>query len=260
MAIVTLTTDLGARDPYAGAIKGALLKNHPEITLVDITHQIEPFNVLQGAYVLRQAFAQFPENTIHLLLVNGYGSKEVSALVARFCSHWFVAPDNGLLPLLWEGAPAGEVYRVDPGLLELSDLKVTMPELTAAALQLAKGNDPSRFARPAAHIRELHFGMPVHGPDLLRGQIIHVDHFGNCIVNIRKEDFDRIARGRSFTVHFKRYDELHRLSSHYGSVEQGHMLCFFNTGGYLEIAINRGHAAKLLNLQVRDGVQITFDG
>lgn len=257
MAIVTLTTDLGQRDYYAGAIKGALLRHVNPLVLVDITHQIEPFNVLQGAFVLRGAFTHFPEGSVHLALVNGYAGSETVTLITRYRNHWFVAPDNGLLPLLWEGDEAGETYRAQP---ERAGLELTVPlaqAVTAAAL-LASGRPVTEFGQPYSSYQRLNFGQPAAMRDTLRGEVIHIDHFGNCIVNIHKKDFERFGNGRAFTIQFKRYDELQQLSRHYGSVDQGQLLCFFNAAGYLEIALRYAQAAKLLNLRVRDIIMVTF--
>ncbi|MCS6990974.1 MAG: SAM-dependent chlorinase/fluorinase [Chitinophagales bacterium] len=258
MAIVTLTTDLGNTDYYAAALHGTLLRYLRDVTIVDITHQIEPYNILQAAFVLRQAFAHFPEGTIHLALADTYGGSRKQPLIASYRSHWFVAPDNGLLALLWEADEADAVWRTDPDLLPQVQPSLMAQPCVAAVVALALGKPPNSIGSPCTDFVRLSFGLPVLSRDFLRGEVIHVDHFGNCIVNISRHDFERIGNGRPFQIKFKRYDELNQLSQDYGSVDHGRMLCFFNAAGYLEIAINHAHAAKLLNLRVRDKVEVTF--
>ncbi len=253
--IVTMTTDWGLRDYYVGAFKGELLRTVPDVMCIDISHYIDPFDVLQAAFAVRSSYKHFPPHSIHLVAVSLHAYADGGTLLVPFDQHWFVAADNGLLPLIWEGQDVPPVYRwVGPTSLHDS----VWPHGVAAAAALAAGKPIADFTQATTNYRRLAFGLPLCTSDSIRGQIMYIDRFGNCMVNIRRELFEQVAGNRSFTLYFKRYDELSRCSNSYADVPRGNMLCFFNSAGWLEIAIHQGNAHKLLHLNIRDTVHIVF--
>ncbi len=255
--IVTMTTDWGLREYYVGAFKGDLLRTIPDVRCIDITHCIDPFDVLQAAFTVRNSYAHFPPQSIHLVAVSLHAYADGSTLLVPFDQHWFVAADNGVLPLIWEGQDSPPVYRwVGPMLPSLHES--VWPQGVAVVASLASGKSIADFAQAITDYRKLAFGSPLCTSDSIRGQIIYIDRFGNCMVNIRRELFEQVAANRSFTLYFKRYDELSHCSSSYADVPRGNMLCFFNSAGWLEIAIHQGNAHKLLHLNIRDTVHIVF--
>lgn len=260
MAIITLTTDLGRRDHYAASLKGTLLSLCPAATLVDITHDIAPFNYLEAAFILKSAFHKFPEGTIHLIGVDPEGGARMNALVMAYRGHFFVAPDNGVLSLIREKEacdcfliPAPEATGVPSGRAFHAQNR-----LAPVAAQLAEGAAVESLGTPH-EIREYLWGEPSYTNNSLRGVIVHIDHFGNAITNITKDNFMETKGSRSFQV-FIRNLRLQRIVSAYGDVSKGEALAIFSDNGHLEIALREGSAAQLLGLKVQDMLTIEFYG
>jgi S-adenosylmethionine hydrolase len=255
MPIVTLTTDFGTHDFYAGALKGALLRRSPGLVLVDISHDIKPFDIVQGAFMVQHAWPEFPEGTIHILGVNCVYDKQQRFLVARRHGHFFVAPDNGLLTLLFPDWPEPDVRVLET----LPDAE--FPSKTAfaeATAYLVQGGKWEELGSPAGPLLQRIRIQPVITRERIRGTVLHVDNFDNAVVNITREIFEKVRAGRDFSLFFKRNDPISRLCQKYSDAPVGEPLCLFNSAGYLEIAINLGRAATLLGLKVDDVVEVVF--
>ncbi len=257
MSIITLTTDYGDQDFYAGALKGALLRACPGVQVVDISHRIQPFNIVQGAFVLQHAWREFPEGTIHCLAVNCFYGPE-SRLVALACDgHFFIAPDNGILTLLLDSAETAAA-RVLPSGTVAEPLPIQQIFARASA-HLCTEQGLDTLGDPAGELLQRISLQPVVTPTRLRGTVIHIDNFENAVLNISRDLFERASNGRSFALFFKRNDPIVRISRDYSDVPVGETLCRFNDAGLLEIAINLGPAASLWGLKVEDVVEIVFD-
>lgn len=256
MQLVTLTTDFGTQDFYTGALKGALLSRTPGLSLIDISHDIKPFDIVQGAFVVQNIWPEFPEGTIHLIGVNCVYGQGYRFVAARHNGHFFLAPDNGVLTLLFA--------RIDP--TDLRNLSADPAEHFAvknifadAVAHLADGKPFEALGEYAAPLLERISIQPVITPTRIRGTVIHVDNFENVVVNIRREVFEKTLNGRDFSLFFKRNDPITKLSGNYCDVPVGEQLCLFNAAGFLEIAVNMGRAATLLGLKVEDVVEVVFE-
>ncbi|HHG85325.1 MAG TPA: hypothetical protein ENJ82_11320 [Bacteroidetes bacterium] len=260
MAIITLTTDLGTRDHYAASLKGTLLGLSPKVTLVDISHDISNFNTLEAAFILKSVFHKFPQGTIHIIGVDPEGGRHQRMLVMKFREHYFIAPDNGVLSLVREDAQS-EVIAVDLDKVKAIGVGPSfwVQNLMAPiAAELAEGTEMHNLGEEIV-IKEFLWGAPSYTNNTLRGVIVHLDHFGNAITNIRKAQFMEIKGDRSFQI-FVRNLRLQRIVSAYGDVGKGGELAIFSDNGHLEIAIREGSAAQLLGLQVQDMLTIEFYG
>lgn len=260
MAIITLTTDLGTRDHYTASLKGTLLGLCPEAVLVDITHEISHFNTLEAAFILKSAFHKFPAGTIHIVGVDPEGGRHNRMLVMKLKEHYFVAPDNGVMSLIREDAEC-ESIAVEPEKLPAigpGRAFLIQNQMAPIAAELAKGTDMHDLGE-AVSIREYLWGAPSYTNDTLRGVIVHIDHFGNAITNIRKPQFMEIKGDRSFQI-FIRNLRLQRIVSAYGDVAKGGELAIFSDNDHLEIALREGSAAQLLGLKVQDMLTIEFYG
>lgn len=253
--LLTLTTDFGLRDFYVGALKGALLRRAPGLQLVDISHETKPFDIVQGAFVVQNVWAEFPEGTIHLIAVNCVYDAHYRFVALRREGHVFLAPDNGLLTLLFADIAPADVRALDCPERGHFPVKNVFAD---AAAHLAGGADFETLGQPAAPLLQRISIQPVITPARIRGTVVHVDNFDNAVVNIRRDVFERAANGRDFFLFFKRNDPIQRLSDNYCDVPLGEPLCLFNSAGYLEIAINMGRAASLLGLKVEDVVEVVF--
>jgi S-adenosylmethionine hydrolase len=256
MKFVTLTTDFGNRDYYAGALKGAILQKSPDAKLVDITHEIKPYDIVHGAFVVANIWNEFPEGSIHLVGVNCVYQPEFRFVALRHHGHYFVAPDNGLLAILFPGTEQNNLRSVPTD----TNVHFAVKHVFAAAVNhLIQGLPFDELGSPPSTIVERISLQPVILSDRIRGTVIHVDHFDNVVVNIRRELFDEIAGGRPFSLYFKRNDPITTLSGNYCDVATGEQLCLFNMAGFLEIAVNMGRAATLLGLKSDDTVEVVFN-
>lgn len=256
MQLVTITTDFGTQDFYAGALKGALLSRTPGLTLVDISHSIKPFDIVQGAFVVQNMWREYPEGTIHLIGVNCVYGQGFRFVAARHENHFFIAPDNGLLTLLFSAIDPTDLRNLpaDP-----SEHFAVKNIFAGAVAHLCEGQSFETLGEYAAPLLERISIQPVITPTRIRGTVIHVDNFENVVVNISREVFEKTVNGRSFSLFFKRNDPITRLSANYCDVPVGEQLCLFNAAGFLEIAVNMGKAATLLGLKVEDVVEVSFE-
>ncbi len=240
MSILTLTTDLGTRDHYAAAVKAAAIAQIPNLQLVDITHDIPPFNINKAAFVLKHVWRDFPKGTIHLIGVDTQWSKASPWVVVSYEGHYFIGTDNGLFSLLLGSDSEATVHAIDtPG-----DVMPQFPSrdvFVPAAAAIAAGQ-PLTAIGPQRESYRVRPGIaPVVGYDNIRGAVIYVDSYGNVITNISKQLFDEVLGDRSFQLVLKRGDrDIQHISRVYGEVQEGEKLAIFTSGGLLEIAINRG--------------------
>ena len=252
--IVTLTTDLGERDYYAGMIKGALLQVNPLLNIVDISHRIEPYNIVQASFVLGNAYANFPKGTIHMINVDNFYNEKKQFVALEKDGHYFIGPDNGLFSLIFNPMPEKQ-YAIackNSGTFPLG-------EIFAKALAHILSEKPfSKIGKKLDAPTQRITLQPVVNQSQIRGSVIHLDNYGNVILNIKRGLFEHVQNGRDFSLFFKRYDPIQKLSKHYGDVAIGDTLCLFNSADYLEIAINMGRAASMLGLNVDDTIQIDF--
>jgi S-adenosyl-L-methionine hydrolase (adenosine-forming) len=248
MAIITLTSDIGTQDFLVGAIKGQLLQINPSFNIVDISHNLSPFNYPQAAYVCRNAMKNFPEETFHIVLVNLFETKPEQLLLAEHKSQYLLCADNGLINMILEETPDKMI-----GLpLEKKANKNTLfcvQTMGNAIQKLITGSKLERVGEADPKFIDKNPLKPLLGQNWIEGQIIFVDNFENVIVNITKEDFETQRKGRSFKIVFKRDEIIERISETYADVQEGGKLALFNSAGYLEVAVNKGNAAGLFGLQ-----------
>ena len=260
MAIITLTTDLGNRDHYAASLKGTLLRLAPAANLVDLTHEIAPFNTMEAAYILHAAYSKFPEGSIHLIGVDPEGGSRTPIVVMEYQSHFFIAPDNGVLSLI-RGEDTATCYLIPTDSVPLPDVGrgfLAQNRMAPVAAGLAQGRDLQTWGE-RHELRYMHWGAPAESGNALRGHIIHIDRFGNAVTNIRKSTFMAAKSDRSFQIFFRNL-RLQRIVSSYGDVAKGEALALFADSGHLEIAIREGSAAQLLGIKVQDMLTIEYYG
>ena len=248
MALITLTSDIGQKDYLIGAIKGQLLQQDPGFQLVDISHELSPFNYPQAAYVCRNAIRHFPPFTFHIILVNLFEKKPEQLLLAVHKEQYLLCADNGLLSMILEGRPEMVI-----GLpLDKTAVKNTLycvRVMGNAIHQLTQGAGLLSIGTPDPAFTEKNHLRPLLDNNYIEGQIIFIDNFENVVINITHEQFEEQRRGRSFRIVFKRDETIDRISESYADVPKGEKLALFNSAGYLEIAINKGNAAGLFGLK-----------
>lgn len=247
MPILTLTSDIGLKDFLVGALKGQILQVNEHFNMVDITHQLTPFNYPQAAYVCRNAFRNFPEDSFHLVLVNLFDARPGHLLLARHENRYIGIADNGLLTMILEGQPEHVVALPLDKTTQKTALYYTRV-FAQAFTDLLSGVPMSRIGDPQVQMVEKNPLRPMLGTSWIEGQIIFIDHFENVVVNITRDEFEAQRKGRSFKIVFKRDEVIDKISETYADVPEGEKTALFNAAGYLEIAINKGNAAGLFGL------------
>ena len=258
--ILTFLTDFGLRDAYVASMKGVALSVNRDLKLVDISHQVPPQDIMQAAYVLRDAAACFPEGTVHLCVVDPGVGTDRSPVAVRHRGQYFVGPDNGLLSLALDGSP-DEIVRLD-------NQDYWRPEETSttfhgrdifapAAAHLASGVPLSSLGSAAPSLTRMQWALPIHDDQGIRGWVVHVDHFGNCVTNITRSAFAEGRDGRRFKCYAGGLI-LDRVQPTYGCVESGDPLLLFNSTELLEVAVSRGNAAELFGLRTGSPINIVF--
>ncbi|MBS7647291.1 MAG: S-adenosyl-l-methionine hydroxide adenosyltransferase family protein [Candidatus Bathyarchaeia archaeon] len=259
LQLITLTTDFGLIDPYVAEMKAVILGINPNVRIVDITHQIEKFNIRNGAFVLAAASQYFPEGTIHVAVVDpGVGAKRKPILIET-AKDFFIGPDNGILTLAAKNQGIKHIY-------EIANPKFMLPKISKtfhgrdifapAAAFLSKGAKPSDFGPEIHKIVTPRFARIVKKDDTLSGQVIHVDSFGNVITNFTSEHLE--ALGIKDSVHVKIGDRklTLRLCKAYADEKAQRPLAIMGSHDFLEISINMGNAAKFFNVKVGDPVTL----
>jgi S-adenosyl-L-methionine hydrolase (adenosine-forming) len=248
LPLLSLTSDIGSPDYLVGAIKAQLLQINPEFQIVDISHNIPPFNYPQAAYVCRSAIKNFPDFSYHLILVNLFDKNPEQLLLAFHQNQYLLCADNGLLSMILEEKP--DMVIGIP--LEKTAAKNTIyltSVMGKVINQIVTGESVKNIGVPDVKYIEKRHLRPTLDTNIIEGQIIFIDSFENIIVNITREQFEEQRKGRNFRIVFKRDEEIHRISETYADVGEGEKLAFFNSAGYLEIAINKGNAAGLFGLK-----------
>jgi S-adenosyl-L-methionine hydrolase (adenosine-forming) len=248
MPILTLTSDIGHKDFLVGAVKGQILQVNEGFNIVDISHELTPFNYSQAAYVCRNAIRNFPDESFHMILMNLFHTKPEYLLLAKYGTQYIGIADNGLLTMILEGSPE-EVIGIPLDKTQNRNTLYCAKVMARVFTDLLSGQPMSKLGDPGHSIQVKNPLKPLLGPNYIEGQIIFIDHFENVIVNITREDFEEQRKGRSFRIVFKRDEVIDQISETYADVNEGEKLALFNSAGYLEIAINKGNAAGLFGLQ-----------
>ncbi len=248
MPLLTLTSDIGSRDYLVSAIKAQLLQINFDFQVIDISHNIPPFNYPQAAYICRSAIKNFPPFTYHLILVNLFDSKPEQLLLAYHKDQYLLCADNGLLTMILEEKPE-LVIGIPLDKLAVKNTVYCTMIMGKVVNQLVNGESIKDIGLPDVSYLEKHHLRPLLDNNWIEGQIIFIDNFENVIVNITREQFEEQRKGRSFRIVFKRDEMIDRISESYADVNEGEKLALFNSAGYLEIAINKGNAAGLFGLK-----------
>jgi S-adenosylmethionine hydrolase len=246
MPIVTLTTDIGQQDFVVGAIKGQLLTQYAGFNVVDITHYLPRNNFPQAAYTCANAFKHFPDNTCHIVILDFFANALQYLLVAKHNNQYIICPDNGIITMITARKPEEIVAIPISGYNNLLAVTAIIAKAIAALLHT---NTLAEVGYPIQQLIEKYPLRATVGPDWMEGQILFIDNFENVVINITKLEFEEHRRDRRFKIMFKRSEVIDKISNNYSSVVEGEKLAWFNSAGYLEIAINSGNLAGLFGLQ-----------
>jgi len=262
MSIISLLSDFGHKDPYVAEMKAVILSINPQAHIVDITHEIEKFNIRMGAYVLASATPYFPPNTIHVAVVDpGVGTKR-RPIIAETSRSLYVGPDNGLLMLAAHKEHIKKVYKIDNPKYMLSKVSKTFHgrEIFApAAAHLTEGNKPSDFGPAIQDYILPEFAKPQARNGELLGEVLHIDDFGNIVSNITLEDLEKIGfhKGSSLLVILGSKTLNIQFCSAYGEVPVGTPLALIGSSNFLEVAVNQESASRNFGATVGDTFHVS---
>ena len=264
VSIITLLSDFGLKDPYVAEMKAVILSIHPQARIVDITHEIEKFNIRMGAFVLASATPYFPAGTIHVAVVDpGVGTKR-RPIIVETKRGFYVGPDNGLLMLAAHKEGVGHVYHVNKPQYMLARVSRTFhgrDVFAPVAAHLARGNPPPKFGTEIHDYVLPEFAKPQLRKGELLGEVLHIDGFGNVVSNISAEDLKKlnIREGCSLRVKLDDKTLTIKFCSAYGEVPAETPLIIIGSGDFLEISVNQGSASKTLKVKIGVPVHVSLN-
>lgn len=276
MAIITLTTDFGEKDPFAGAVKGAIYSEIDTVRIVDISHSVSPFHITEAAYIIQNAYKNFPHGTIHIIGIDSELTPENNHIAVKLDGHFFICANNGIISLITKDIVPTEMVEINIHNRVTTNFTV-LDVFVQAACHIARGGTLGVIGKPIAEIKPLTGIQPVvnKSQKQIIGNVIYVDNYGNVVSNITRKLFEEIGKGRSYKIE-ARGTFLSKIHNTYSEAinfnidrsrreEEGKKLAVFNSGDYVELAIYKsnpstvGSAATLFGLDFRDTITINFE-
>ena len=275
MAIITLTTDFGEKDHFVGAVKGAIYSEFAEVKIVDISHMVSPFNILEASYIIQNAYSSFPKGSIHIIGIDSEINPENKHIAVKLDDHYFICANNGIMSMICSEIVPDKIVEIN-----IHDrIETSFPVLDVfvkVACHLARGGTLEVIGKVIDSIKPISKIAPVVNSDQnqIIGSVIYIDNYGNVITNIKKKFFEQIQKGRAFEVSARSY-KFKEIFNKYSEIvnfdmpeakrqDEGKGLVVFNSSGYLEIAIYKsdkatvGSASSLMGLELRDTVTVNF--
>jgi len=276
MPIVTLITDFGNKDYAVAAVKGAIVSTVQNPLVIDISHQIEPYNVTQAAYILKNAYNAFPKGSIHIVGVESEKTPENDHLAMFFDGHYFIGADNGIFSIIKGALKADKIVSINIH-DQSENLFPVLDTFINVAAHLSRSGTLGVIGKTTDQIKELVELRPIINlaGDQVVGTVIYVDNYGNVITNITRKLFNEVGKSRGFTI-FARNIKFRKVFETYSDAidfnipkekrdEDGKKIALFNDADHLELAIYKsnpqsvGSAYSLFGLEYRDSVTVKFE-
>jgi len=276
MAIITLTTDFGLKDHFVGALKGSIYKELADVRIVDISHHISPFNIQECAYILENAYKNFPDGTVHIVGVDSEPTPENEHIAVFVDGHYFVSANNGVVGLITSEINPEKVVKINipnpiHGSFPVLDVFVQV------ACHIARGGTLEVVGKSFEGLKELREFAPTvtdNGKKII-GSVIYIDNYGNVVTNIHKKFFEAYRKGRNYELSarttkfnhiYNKYSDIINFDLEKGKRKgAGDRMALFNSAEYIELAIYKsdlntvGGASTLLGLDYRDTITISFE-
>ncbi len=275
MSIVTLTTDFGMKAHFVGAVKGALLTEIPEVKIIDISHNISPFSVIEAAYVIQNAFSAFPKGSIHIIGVDSELTPENTHIAMLLNGHYFICANNGILSMVCTETQADQIVEININDKILGAFPV-LDVFVKVAAHIARGGTLEVIGKTLQDIKPIKNISPFLSDEnhQLMGHVIYIDRYDNVITNIRKSFFESIQKNRRFEINARNH-KFTKVHNRYSSLvnfdipiekrnDVGRGMAVFNSTDYLEIAMYKsnkasvGGAATLMGLDMMDSIIVQF--
>jgi len=275
MAIITLTTDFGEKDHFAGAIKGAIYSELPDVKIVDISHSVSPFNTSEAAYIIQNAYSSFPKGTIHIIGIDSEFNDENKHIAIKLDDHYFICANNGIMSMICADISPEKIVEIN-----IHDkIKTNFPVLEVfvkVACHIARGGTLEVIGKTIENIKPIKYIVPFVNDDKTQiiGSVIYIDNYGNVVTNIKRPFFENIQKGRAFEISARNH-KFKTIYSKYSDIvdfeisedrrnDEGKGLVVFNSSKYLEIAVYKsncatvGSASSLMGLNLMDTVTVNF--
>ncbi len=276
MAIITLTTDFGHKDHFVGAVKGAIYGELPNVKIVDISHGISPFHITEAAYIIQNAYTNFPNGSIHIIGVDSELTPETNHIAVKLADHYFICANNGIISLITRDIVPQELVAINIHDRIRTNFTV-MDVFVQTACHIARGGTLAVIGKTLKEVKPLKNIEPrIHetGKRII-GDVIYIDNYGNVVSNITRKLVEKVGKGRTFTIE-ARGTKMSTIHNSYSEAinfnlpkeqreEDGKKLAVYNSGGYLELAIYKsnpstvGSAASLFGLDYKDTITINFE-
>jgi S-adenosylmethionine hydrolase len=253
MAIITLTTDFGEKDHFAGAIKGAIYSELADVKIVDISHSVSPFNILEAAYIIQNGYSSFPRGTIHIIGIDSELNDDNKHIAVKLDDHYFICANNGIISMICAEITPEKIVEINIHDKIQTGFAV-LDVFAKVACHIARGGTLDVIGKNITEIKPIKNLTPYVNDDKSQiiGSIIYIDNYGNVVTNIKRDFFETLQKGRQYEVpEDKRNDE-------------GRGLVVFNSSKYLEIAVYKsnsatvGSASTLMGLNIMDTVTVNF--
>ena len=275
MAIITLTTDFGEKDHFAGATKGAIYSELEEIRIVDISHSVSPFNISEAAYIIQNAYSSFPKGTIHIIGIDSELNPENKHIAVKLDDHYFICANNGIMSMICAEIVPEKIVQIN-----IHDkVETNFPVLdifVKVACHIARGGTLEVIGKVINTIKPIKNLVPFVNDEKnqIIGSVIYIDNYGNVVTNIKRNFFETIQKTRDYEISARnhKFDKIHNKFSDIINFEieeskrnvEGKGLVVFNSSGYLEIAVYKsncttvGGASTLMGLKTMDTVTVNF--
>ncbi|MDX1470889.1 MAG: SAM-dependent chlorinase/fluorinase [Flavobacteriaceae bacterium] len=275
MPIITLTTDFGEKDHFAGSIKGAIYSEMPEVRIVDISHSVSPFNVPEAAYIIQNAYSSFPKGTIHVIGIDSELNPENKHIAVKLDDHYFICANNGIMSMICSTIAPEKIVEIN-----IHDkISTSFPVLDVfvkVACHIARGGTLEVIGKVIEDIKPIKNIDPFVNDDSTQiiGSVIYIDNYGNVITNIKRKFFESIRKTRNFEISARHY-KFQTIYNKYSDIVnfdlpedqryvEGKGMVVFNSSDFMEIAVYRsdnatvGSATTLMGLKMRDTITINF--
>lgn len=275
MAIITLTTDFGEKDYFAGATKGAIYTELPDAKIVDISHSISPFNILEAAYIIQNAYASFPKGSIHIIGIDSEINKENKHIALKLDDHYFICANNGIMSMICSEITPEKIVEINIHDRIQSSFPV-LDVFVKVACHIARGGTLEVIGKTISKIKPIRNVIPYVNDDKTQiiGSVIYIDNYGNVVTNIKRSFFETIQKGRNFEISARSH-KFKKIYLKYSDIvnfdipeekrhDEGRGMVVFNSGNFLEIAVYKsnsatvGSASTLMGLSLMDTISVNF--
>ena len=276
MPIITLTTDFGEKDHFAGAVKGAIYSELSDVRIVDVSHSISPFNIMEAAYIIQNAYESFPKGTIHIIGIDSELSPENKHIAVKLDDHYFICANNGIMSMICQDIAPEKIVEIN-----IHDrIETSFPVLDVfvkVACHIARGGTLEVIGKVINTIKPIKYLVPFVNDDKnqIIGTVIYIDNYGNVITNIKRKFFEATQKTRGYEIAARNY-KFKKVYDRYSEIinfdvaeekrnDEGKSLVVFNASDYLEIAVYKsncdtvGSASTLMGLRPMDTVTVTFN-